>query len=276
MLNERAVADLYDALHAFEARFRARRVAYPVHKTLRFDGRRTFDVYDWIIDRVGLPEGGAIVDAGCGVGFGTLLFAERTACRVTGISVSPLEIASARETARRRGLDDRAEFRCAPFEDLPEAAYDLAVAVESLKHSLDLPSSVRALLRSLRRGGTLVIVEDVVEDVILPGADADCAACVARDWHLLELYNEADYRAALAALECHLECDIEDLSGGVRPAERVYTQARLAAIALLLPIVPAIIAEALRAYRGGLCLERLYAAGATTYLAFVCRKQGSG
>lgn len=266
MLSERRTSNLYDALSAFESCFRAR-TAYPVHKTLRFEERPAFDVYDWIVDRFGPSNGGTVVDAGCGVGFGTLRIAERTTCRVTGISVSAREIELAREAARRRGVDGSLEFRCASFEALPATSYDLAVAVESLKHSLDLPRSIAALLRSLKPAGTLVIVEDLA----VPGRASPYAGRITADWHLARLYGEADYLAALGS-----ECRVEDLTAGVRPAGRLAVGARLAAIALVLPFVPRRAAEALRAFRGGLYLERLYAAGAMTYKAIVCRSPAAG
>ena len=58
---------LYDALFSFESRFRAG--AYPIHKRLCFDDRKTGDIYNWIIKNSDVPENGVIMDAGCGVGF---------------------------------------------------------------------------------------------------------------------------------------------------------------------------------------------------------------
>jgi cyclopropane fatty-acyl-phospholipid synthase-like methyltransferase len=158
-LNERAVGHLYDALHAFESRHRNE--LYPVHKKLRFAEPETADIYDWIIARLDLPSGGEILDAGCGVGFGSLRLAQRSACRVTGISLSGNEIAGATAAVTRTGLHDRVRFLNLSFDHLPHGTYDLVVAVESLKHSADLGRSLRSILRSLKPGGQLVIIEDL-------------------------------------------------------------------------------------------------------------------
>ena len=91
---------LYDSLHDFESRYR-RGTAYPVHKRLRFDDRSITDVYDWIATAVPLPDSGDILDAGCGVGFGSIRMAEKCSSRVVGISLSSREIASARHEAQQ-------------------------------------------------------------------------------------------------------------------------------------------------------------------------------
>ena len=150
---------LYDALHAFEAR-RHGGHAYPVHKALAADRLGRDDIYDWILERIEPRTVRHALDAGCGVGYGSFRLAQRLGCRVTGISVSEREVANASAAARSLGLSERIEFRRASFDDLPPAAYDLIVAVESLKHSSDIAASLRSMLGWLTPDGQLVIVDD--------------------------------------------------------------------------------------------------------------------
>ena len=249
-MSEAAVSALYDALETFES---ARRPgeAYPVHKVLQLDAAEDRDIYDWLVDTVGLAANSHVLDAGCGVGFGALKLAERGASRVTGISLSANEIAAARDAAARSRRALGVEFHQASFDELPGAGYDLILAVESLKHSPRLDVTLRSLRGALTPGGRIAIVEDVYKG---PANDRT-ARYLRNDWHLARLYRESDYLAALGAANCRTI----DLTAGVRLSNPLSRATRRAALALLLPCVGRSTATAVRAFRGGLHLEALYA-----------------
>lgn len=264
-MNEDTVGLLYDALHAFESPHR-KSVAYPVHKKLRADTLGAMDIYDWIADRIDPPRRGSILDAGCGVGFGTLRLVQRTDCRVTGISVSAREIAVAQRSAKQANLAARTRFRRLSFDELPAASYDVIVAVESLKHSSNLVRSLRSMLRSLKRGGELLIVEDLFTD----GRHNAFARRLADSWGLAKLYAESDYLAVLGAANCA----VTDLSRAVRRKRKLALAARLMAVRLAVPFAGRGTSRALRAFRGGLYLQHLYADAAVAYKAIVYRGAG--
>lgn len=251
------VGELYDALHAFEAGRRGVG-AYPVHKRLQLDAPHE-DIYDWLAEQLALGDADRVLDAGCGVGFGTLRLAAHGVARATGITLSRREAARASEVAARSAVATRVEFHCGSFDRLAVGAFDAVIAVESLKHSADLAASVRALRAALAAGGRLAVVEDVFD------GDQDCARArrVASDWLLPRLYTERDYRALLGAVR------VVDLTPAVRRRSRVALAARAAALGSVLPWLPPARAAAWRAFRGGLHLEKLYAAGLVRYLAFV-------
>jgi SAM-dependent methyltransferase len=262
-LSERAVSLLYDALHAFEAPFR-KGAAYPVHKRLHFRESEISDIYDWICAHVELPHGGNVLDAGCGVGFGAIRLAQRSTCRISGISLSEKEVARASSAAQQASVADRVAFRRSSYDSVPRASYDLIVAVESLKHSPDLRQSLHALRQSLRIGGQLVIVED-----LYTGAGTHVAARkVVADWSLRRLYTESDYLAWLGADDC-LIFDLTDCAPTASPtALGVW----LGVLALVTPFATRKLTPALHAFRGGLNLQRLYVDGAMKYKAIVWRR----
>jgi SAM-dependent methyltransferase len=251
---------LYDALYEFEA-CRRGLLAYPVHKTLVSGTARPEDIYEWIAERVGPAKVRHLLDAGCGVGYGSLLLARRLGCRVTGVSVSEREVARAREAALDAKLDHRLEFKLASFDDLPCATYDLIVAVESLKHSSDLPCSVRSMLAALKPGGTLVIVDDCYDSRRREAVERQLTA----DWALTKLYGERDFVAALGASPC----TVVDLSDRVPRSGRSWIALRLLGVELARLFVGERADRALRAFRGGLRLEQLYAERAMTYKAIL-------
>lgn len=256
---------LYDALHAFESP-RYGGLAYPVHKKLIFEDSASSDIYDWIIDRVEIADGGAVLDAGCGVGFGTMRLAQRSSCRVTGISLSRDEILAASKMAQQSGLAERVSFQQASFDDLSPGMYDLVVAVESLKHSGDLPRSLSSMVRSLKPRGQIVIVDDFCTRD--EGPRGGNGRQLANDWHLAGLFTESEHLDILGAANCAL-CDLTDR---VRKEGRLALAIRLALFDFLGLFARGKSAIALRAFRGGFRLAKMYADGEMAYKAIVFRQ----
>ena len=265
-MSSSAVGALYDALQAFERR-RGGPGAYPIHKRVTFSGTQHEDVYEWLGDQLGLLSTDRVLDVGCGVGFGTIHLAERGVARATGISISRRELDRASRSASWSARADVIEFLERSFDRLPHGPFDVIVAVESLKHGDDLGRAMRALHGALAPGGRLVVVEDVFE------GDPWCASArrVVSDWLLTALYREADYSAALSPAECR----VVDLTAGVRPGGRLALAAKLAALNVALPWQSPSAAAALRAFRGGIHLEKLYASGMMRYVAMFWSKTGA-
>lgn len=99
-----------------------------------------------------LPEGGAVLDLGCGPGWAAARMRE------AGFAAAAMDASPemARVAAERFGLS----VRVAPFADLDEvAAYDGIWAHFSLLHAprAALPGHVAALFRALKPGGRLFV-----------------------------------------------------------------------------------------------------------------------
>lgn len=155
-MEQNKVAELYDRLFLFE---RGRKVSkqYPIHKKLS-DLFGYQDIYEYILTTEEIKNK-AILDAGCGVGYGSALLAENGAQKVHGISISTREIQQAMEYQAYQNLS----FELACFKDIRKDHYDLIVCVESLKHSLDLQNDFTTLLKGLKANGKLIVVDDFFE-----------------------------------------------------------------------------------------------------------------
>jgi malonyl-CoA O-methyltransferase len=100
-----------------------------------------------------LPPGARIADVGCGKGrFLRALMPEFPTYRWTGIDLSPAMLSHlpAGATPRKGNL-----LRL----DEPDEHYDAAFAVESLEHSLLPEQAVRELVRIVKPGGRIVIID---------------------------------------------------------------------------------------------------------------------
>ena len=147
------VAELYDRLFLFEHDKKVSK-HYPIHKKLSQSfGYR--DIYECIIATEKIADR-VILDAGCGVGYGSRLLAKSGAKAVHGISLSKFEINQASKIQEHHNLS----FKVASFGDIKNSHYDLIICVESLKHSLDFQTDFRKLLEGLKPNGKLIIVDD--------------------------------------------------------------------------------------------------------------------
>jgi len=102
-----------------------------------------------------LPAG-RLLDAGCGVGYGTRLLVERSGfvARAIGVDISPEAIAYAQERYGAPQIDFRIG-NVLSFED--RSGFDGMVALEIVEHVQDPKALIEHLLTILRPSGVLVV-----------------------------------------------------------------------------------------------------------------------
>jgi SAM-dependent methyltransferase len=97
--------------------------------------------------------GRRVLDAGCGVGYGSLLLRAAGAAHVTGVDIAQEAV----DAACERGSDVefvRGDISALPLED---ASYDVAVCFEAIEHVQDQTRALDELRRILTPTGLLVI-----------------------------------------------------------------------------------------------------------------------
>lgn len=111
--------------------------------------------------RLALPENGAVLDIGCGLGGTVRYLASRGDCRVTGIDLTPGYIALAEKLSAAVGLADRTEFRCASATGLPfeDGRFDMVWMAHVQMNIEDKAQLAREILRVLRPGGRFAMHE---------------------------------------------------------------------------------------------------------------------
>jgi SAM-dependent methyltransferase len=108
------------------------------------------------LEFVGDLNGKLVLDAGCGEGYNTRIFARRGA-RVTGVDLSPRMLEFAREEERREPLGVRYEL--ASYTAMPmftDESFDGAVSTMALMDGPDFRAAMREVCRVLKRGCDLV------------------------------------------------------------------------------------------------------------------------
>lgn len=193
----------------------------------------------WLVRRL-LPSTPVphVVDLGCGVGASLRYLAERLPIRGTGITLSAVQAALAREAMAAAGLSNRVECLEGDYCDLPArlAPADVAYAIESFVHGPAPERFFEQCGRLVRAGGLLVVCDDVRRR-----AGAEAARAIEQftnGWHVNALL-ERDEVLALAGtggFEHESTTDLTTFLEIGRPRDRMI--AALTALVERLPIHP--------------------------------------
>lgn len=128
----------------------------------RFIAPAVLELSRYVVDDLaeGIEPAGTLLDVGCGGGhLLAWLAAEYPQARLTGVDLSPEQVARAR--ARTAQFGGRVDVREGSALELPFAAgsFDAVVSVASIKHWPDPLQGLREIVRVLRPGGVFFVAE---------------------------------------------------------------------------------------------------------------------
>ncbi|RMG12865.1 MAG: class I SAM-dependent methyltransferase [Deltaproteobacteria bacterium] len=201
--------------------------ALAIHRAVYAPGvRSSREAAEWINGRVArtfadLPVGARLLDLGCGVGGTAFWIAAGHPWRITGVTLSPVQVELARSLAARRPEGARCDFVEGDFTrpgTLPAA--DGAYAIEAFCHAADAARFFEAAAAALRPGARLLLVDDFRTDA---PADPAVLERFRRGWRVGTLLRVAEVAALAEAAGLALS-GREDLSPYLslgRPRDRV-------------------------------------------------------
>ena len=132
---------------------------------------------DAVIRKADIGPSDHVLEIGCGWGGFAVYAAQKTGCRVTGITVSKAQFEYASALAQQEGVSDRVEFRLQDYRDC-SGRYDRIVSIEMIEAvgKEFMAGFFRKCSELLKDGGTMVL-----QSIILPD-DRYEAYCRQRDW----------------------------------------------------------------------------------------------
>jgi SAM-dependent methyltransferase len=184
-------------------------------------------------------RGRDVLDAGCGVGYGSAFLAE-AARRVVGVDRDQAAIAYARE--RYGGAN--VEFRVGDLLDLdlPDQSFDVVCSFETIEHVHDVDAFLRQMVRVLRRGGVfLVSTPQAGRTTEAPDnpfhhlelSRGDFETLLRRHFDEVELYGQRRLRTARHRLAVRLDVlGLRKRLPFLRPASRLLGTAPMAEVPL--------------------------------------------
>lgn len=197
-----------------------------------------------------LAEGRRVLDAGCGVGYGTALLANAGARDAVGVDLSASAIAAAVAGATGEFLEG--DVRSLPFDD---GTFDLVVCFEVIEHLEGRDDAIAELARVLAPGGILAI-SSPNRDVYPSGnphhvheyLPEELREALDRSFDHVALYRQHDWIASAVLNDEHVADGtmhaLGDLKVGKALSERPGSETYTVALASSQPL-PALPARAL-------------------------------
>jgi len=108
-----------------------------------------------LIELCHIDKDSYVLDVGCGVGITTYYMAKEYGCKVVGIDISEMMVKRSKERAKRKGVEDRVEFRVADAQDLPfkNNLFDAVVSESVNAFMEDKQKAVNEYKRVIKPGG---------------------------------------------------------------------------------------------------------------------------
>lgn len=252
-MTEKAIQNIYNKLLNSEGKHAPQ--PYPIHKKLNTEDFGYCDIYEWIADSYKFNHSSVVLDAGCGVGYGSLFLAKQYNCEVKGISLSDAEIKKAKTFAKKEHLEHKISFKHQSYDDLDSNSFDFIMAIESVKHTLDLDQTINSLKNALKPNGVLVIVDDF----LISENQNTVLKTYAKDWKLKVLLKANDFLPEFSIKK--------DLTPFIKTKNQIILSAGICALTLLKPVY-----DIASIMRGGLYLEILFKRRMMTYYALEFKK----
>ena len=112
-----------------------------------------------LAERAHFSRGASVLDIGCGLGGSAFWLADRFDCKVTGMTISPVQARMANKKAKARGLSDRVHFEVEDanqWQPQPESV-DMVWIMESSEHFRDKKEFFKRCASVLKPGGILAV-----------------------------------------------------------------------------------------------------------------------
>ena len=121
--------------------------------------------YRRILTQLGARPGQTILEIGCGWGGFAEVAATEFGCRVLGLTLSPAQLAFARERAERGGSADRIDLELCDYRDV-RGSYDHIVSIEMIEAVGERfwPTYFGQLSARLKPGGRCVVQAITIDD----------------------------------------------------------------------------------------------------------------
>jgi len=111
-----------------------------------------------IPDAAGVQPDAQILDVGCGLGASSIYLVRRYRTKVTGITISTVQVEMANKAAETAGVN--ATFLLMDAEAMTfDKSFDVVWSVESISHYQDIPKFFISAAKLLKPGGTLAITD---------------------------------------------------------------------------------------------------------------------
>ena len=117
-----------------------------------------------MMEAAAIQSSDIVLDAGCGVGGGSIFLSIASGCKVTGITLSERQMQQAKTNAIQKGVDKLVDFKIMDYcaTDFRDASFDVVWGCESICYAEDKRQFLKEAYRLLKPGGRLVVADGFV------------------------------------------------------------------------------------------------------------------
>jgi tocopherol O-methyltransferase len=228
-----------------------------------------------LTERACVPRGASVLDIGCGLGGSAFWLADQFDCKLTGLTISPVQARMANKKAKRLGLSDRVQFEVQDanhWQPQPESV-DMVWIMESSEHFRDKKGFFKRCASALKAGGTLAVCAWLRRDgPPMSEAEQKLVATIGEAMLSASLDGLSDYKRWMQ--EAGLVVTVaEDIT---RYVERTWEQCtKMAARSPIRYLLRFTSASTRRFVQSFPLMKQAYAEGAMAFGLFVAKKHES-
>lgn len=239
-----------------------------IHHGLFMDGESPqaaqLKLIEYCVKLVGVPNGGNVLDVGCGHGGTSVYLASAYGCAVQGLTLSDKQARLASQNAQIAAVADRTKFLVEDADtwDFPPAAFDLVWTMESSEHFADKDRYFRNAAATLRPYGKLLLTA-------WTGSMQSSRVCeVARAFLCPQLWTVDQYTAAIESTGMRVQ-HCQDLTRNVVRTWEICAK-RVAAARAVVGLLPRTVREFVE---GIGIIRQAYKSADLTYTVITAEKQ---
>jgi len=241
-----------------------------------WDGNETIpqaqvQLMERLAERAGISRGAVVLDIGCGLGGSAFWLAEHFNCRVTGMTISPVQARMANKKAKAMGLSDRVrvQIKDANQWEPDPGSVDLVWIMESSEHFEDKKTFFERCASVLKPGGVLAVCAWLRRDGPMPEDEQQLVATIAKAMLSASLDSLSDYRTWMSDSGLTVTT-AEDITRHVEPTWTHCTHiAERPAVKLLVRLTGAPTRRFVESFS---LMKQAYAQGAMAFGLFIAKK----
>ncbi len=167
------------------------------------DDESIINQYRYVINAEKITKSMRVLDAGCGVGGASIYIAKHTGARLTGISITPEQVQSAFQNAKKNNVSSLTKFLVADYchTPFPPASFDAVFGIESICYAYPKNEFLKEAYRILKSNGVLFITDGYSKRIPNDRIEKNIYSSFCRGFHLKELITYDAMTRAIRASE---------------------------------------------------------------------------
>jgi tocopherol O-methyltransferase len=215
-----------------------------------------------------------VLDCGCGIGGSAIYLAKKIGCKVTGITLSARQVATAQSLAGKEGVQENVDFYQKDYLNtgFPDATFNIVWAIESFGSAPDKGLFFKEMHRILKPGGKILYADTFKPYSYNIDNEPDMQIML-NGWAISDILSIDELKEFAVAHDFEM-CKLEDVSKQINKSVNLIYWAALAGMigTKLYNLFKRASYYSRIHYKTGIAQKRTYVEGKWGYYLVVCKK----